>query len=172
MLVGELLALPAALEGPAHLVADHLVVPVGQHVPGEPGGELHHAHPKVGVVDVQVVGHAPHQDQVDALLLQLPGDGAGGASEAGDGESDNINSGDNEEEGRKTQGEDIYIRRTLGETGEEGWGRPESDTMGGWTQDLGYHRSPGVLPIDHDHNLPVGGEHVSLVETLKASNWS
>ena len=84
VLVGELLALPAALEAPAHLVADHLVVPVGQHVPGEPGGQLHDAHPEVGVVDVEVVGHAPHQDQVDALLLQLPGDGAGGAGEAGD----------------------------------------------------------------------------------------
>ena len=28
VLVGDLLPLPAALEGPAHLVADHLVVPV------------------------------------------------------------------------------------------------------------------------------------------------
>ena len=97
VLVGDLLPLPAALEGPAHLVADHLVVPghqweppcvpgspVGQHVPGEPAGQLHHAHPEVRVVDVQVVGHAPHQDQVDALLLQLPGHGAGGAREAGD----------------------------------------------------------------------------------------
>ena len=33
MLVGELLALPAALEGPAHLVADHLVVPGHQWEP-------------------------------------------------------------------------------------------------------------------------------------------
>ena len=118
VLVGDLLSLPAALEGPAHLVADHLVVPVGQHVPGEPGGELHHAHPEVGVVDVQVVGHAPHQDQVDALLLQLPGDAAGGASEAGDGENDNIHAGDNEEEGRRTQEEDRG--KTKGRRGEQG----------------------------------------------------
>ena len=66
------------------------VSPVGQHVPGEPGGQLHHAHPEVGVVDVEVVRHAPHQDQVDALLLQLPGDGARGTGEAGDEANENI----------------------------------------------------------------------------------
>ena len=82
------------------------VSPVGQHVPGEPGGQLHDAHPEVGVVDVEVVRHAPHQDQVDALLLKLPGDGARGAGEAGDEDNDNIHAGDDVEEGRRTRGED------------------------------------------------------------------
>ena len=58
---------------------NHLVVPVGQHVTCkpvvrkiflhlhlliEPGGQLNHPDPEVGVVDVEVVGDAPHDDQV------------------------------------------------------------------------------------------------------------
>ena len=46
----------------------------------EPGGQLNHPHPKVGVVDVEVVGDAPHDDQVHPLLLQLPGQSARGSS--------------------------------------------------------------------------------------------
>ena len=34
------------------------------HLLVEPGGQLNHPHPKVGVVDVEVVGDAPHDDQV------------------------------------------------------------------------------------------------------------
>ena len=36
MLVHEVVPALAALEGSAHLVVDHLSVPVGQHVAGEP----------------------------------------------------------------------------------------------------------------------------------------
>ena len=41
MLVHEVVPALAALEGPAHLVMDHLPVPVGQHVSGEPGQRMH-----------------------------------------------------------------------------------------------------------------------------------
>ena len=95
----------APLEGAALAVLYHLLVPVGQHVPGEPRAQLDHAYPEVGVVDLEVVGDAPHDDQVDILLLQLPGDGAAGPGEL------------------------------------------------------------GLLVIDHDHHLAVGGEHLSLVVT-------
>ena len=43
------------------------------------GGQLNHPDPKVGVVDVEVVGDAPHDDQVHPLLLQLPGQSARGS---------------------------------------------------------------------------------------------
>ena len=83
MFVDEVVPRLAPLECAALLVVDHLLVPVGQHVPGEPGAQLHHAYPEVGVVDLEVVGDAPHDDQVDILLLQLPGDGAAGPGELG-----------------------------------------------------------------------------------------
>ena len=70
------------LEDPALLLLDHLPVVVGQHVPGGVGGQLHHPHPHVGIVYGQVVRHAPHDEQVDALLLQLPGQDPAGPSEA------------------------------------------------------------------------------------------
>ena len=81
--VHEVVPRLAALEGAALTVLDHLLVPVGQHVPGESRAQLHHAQPEVRVVDLEVVGDAPHDDQVDILLLQLPGDGATGPSELG-----------------------------------------------------------------------------------------
>jgi hypothetical protein len=58
--------------------------PIGQHVPRRARSELDHADPEVGVVDVEVVGDAPHEDEVHALLLQLPGQRAGGPGEAGE----------------------------------------------------------------------------------------
>ena len=54
-------------------------IPVWKHVPWELGGELYDADGKVGVVDVEVVGDAPHDDQVHPLLLQLPGQCARGS---------------------------------------------------------------------------------------------
>lgn len=82
MFVHEVVPALAALEGSAHLVVDHLPVPVGQHVAGEPGAKLDNPKSKVGVVDVEVVRQAPHDYQVYVLLLQLPGDGAAGPGEA------------------------------------------------------------------------------------------
>ena len=41
--VHEVVPRLAALEGAALTVLDHLLVPVGQHVPGEPRAQLHHA---------------------------------------------------------------------------------------------------------------------------------
>ena len=81
--VHEVVPRLAPLEGAALAVLYHLLVPVGQHVPGEPRAQLDHAYPEVGVVDLEVVGDAPHDDQVDILLLQLPGDGAAGPGELG-----------------------------------------------------------------------------------------
>ena len=81
--VDEVVPRLAPLEGAALAVLYHLLVPVGQHVPGEPRAQLDHAYPEVGVVDLEVVGDAPHHDQVDILLLQLPGDGAAGPGELG-----------------------------------------------------------------------------------------
>ena len=50
----------------------HAPVPVGQHVPGELGGEADHAEAEVGAVEVEVVRHRPHDDQVDVFAAQLP----------------------------------------------------------------------------------------------------
>ena len=44
---------------------------------------MDHPDPKIRVVDVEVVGDAPHDDEVHPLLLQLPGQGARGSSETG-----------------------------------------------------------------------------------------
>ena len=60
----------------------HPLVPVGQHVPGELGGEVDHAEREVGVVEVEVVRDGPHDDEVDVLVTQLPGDDSRGASHA------------------------------------------------------------------------------------------
>ena len=49
----------------------------------EPGGQLNYPNPKVRVVDVEVVGDAPHDDQVHPLFLQLPSQGARSSSETG-----------------------------------------------------------------------------------------
>ena len=46
-------------------------------------GQLNDPNPKVGVVDVEVVGDAPHDDQVHPLFLQLPGQSARGSRETG-----------------------------------------------------------------------------------------
>ena len=45
--------------------------------------QLDHPNPEVGVVDVEVVGDAPHDDQVHPLLLQLPSQSARSSSETG-----------------------------------------------------------------------------------------
>ena len=45
--------------------------------------QLDHPDPEVGVVYVEVVGDAPHDDEVHALLLQLPGQGARSSSKTG-----------------------------------------------------------------------------------------
>ncbi len=71
------------LEDPTQVLLDHLTVVVGHHVFGGVGNELHHANPHVGVVKRKVVRHAPHDHQVNTLLLQLPGYDAAGSGEAG-----------------------------------------------------------------------------------------
>ena len=43
------------------------------------GCQLNHSNTKIGVVDVEVVGDAPHDDEVHPLLLQLPGQCARGS---------------------------------------------------------------------------------------------
>ena len=50
----------------------HAPVPVREHVARELGGEADHAEAEVGAVEVEVVRHRPHHDQVDVLAAQLP----------------------------------------------------------------------------------------------------
>ena len=73
----------APLKYTALVLLDHLAVVVGHHVLGGVGGQLHHTHPHVGVEEGQVVRYAPHNEQVDAvLLLHLPGNDPAGPGEA------------------------------------------------------------------------------------------
>lgn len=48
-------------------------------MPGELCAQVDHADGKVCVIEDQVVGDGPHDDEVDVLVAQLPGDGARGA---------------------------------------------------------------------------------------------
>ena len=43
------------------------------------GCQLNHSNAKIGVVDVEVIGDAPHDNEVHPLLLQLPGQCARGS---------------------------------------------------------------------------------------------
>ena len=69
--------------------------------------------------------------------------------------------------GRHEPGQEVKMETGPRIGGEDGY---IQDMRGGKTQDPGHYWPPGILPIDHDHHLPVGGEHVSLVETLRGSN--
>ena len=97
MFINQILPSFPSLECPALFVLYHLLVPVGQHVPGEPGhgqcdqgqtggtvpgAELDNSDAEVRVVDPKVVGNAPHDNEVDILLLKLPGDGPASACES------------------------------------------------------------------------------------------
>ena len=71
------------LEGFALFVFYHLFVPVGEHVPAKSRPQLNNSNAKIRVVDVQIVGHAPHDYQVSIQVFQFPSNGARGAGETG-----------------------------------------------------------------------------------------
>ncbi len=56
----------------------HLVEPVGRR--GEPAPVEDHPDGEVGVVEVEVEGDAPHDDEPRVQVLDLPADRAAGAS--------------------------------------------------------------------------------------------
>ena len=71
--VDDALTSTASLEG-SGLSVVHSSVPVGQHVLGELGVEVDHANAEVRPEEVEVVGDGPHDDDVDVLVAELPGD--------------------------------------------------------------------------------------------------
>ena len=83
MFIDKMVPTKTTLEGPSLLVFYHLVVPVGEHFPAKSSLQLNNPNAKIRVVDVQIVGHTPHDYQVSIQVLQFPSNGARGAGETG-----------------------------------------------------------------------------------------
>ena len=80
MFVDDALTSATSLKG-SRLSVVHPTVPVRQHVLRELGVQVNHANAEIGPEEVEVVRYGPHDDEVDVLVAELPGNRSGSSGD-------------------------------------------------------------------------------------------